>query len=45
MSELVWIEMTGGIMTGAYYPKNNLKTIVANLQKQGYEIVDIRESY
>ena len=44
MNELVWIETTGGVMTGAYYPKSNLEVVVANLQKQGYKVVEIRES-
>lgn len=44
-SHLVWIELSGGVaLTGAYYPKKNLDTVLHNLKKQGYTIVDIRET-
>ena len=42
--ELVWIETKGGVLTGAYYPKAKVDVVVANLQAQGYEIVEIREN-
>lgn len=44
MNEMIWIEVKGLGLTGAYYPKSMLETVVANLKDNGYEIVDIRNS-
>ena len=44
MNEMIWIEMTGGILTGAYYPKSSQDRVVANLTASGYQIVEIRNS-
>ena len=44
MNEMIWIEMKGGVLTGAYYPKSMKDVVVANLVASGYEIVEIRNS-
>lgn len=44
MNEMIWIEMNGGVLTGAYYPKSMQEVVVANLIASGYEIVEIRST-
>lgn len=44
MNEMIWIETKGGVLTGAYYPKSMQDSVVANLKRNGYEIVEIRKS-